>query len=842
MRASLLTIDPGESVTAPHMHLPHRRTGPNRWPLVAGAAALAMLLSCTGRTRPDEPVGPPSVPSAGQSTAAGRWDSTRSARFQQVDSVMAFAKGCLSCHEGIETISARMQPMLLAVSGNKVGYECVVCHEGVATGITKEAAHRGLIPNPSNMWAMAEGKGCAKCHSEKGALKTVMTKALPQATGGALMSVRTALTDPSTASGGNHVYRMQRALMALETGKANKTLSSNGVVPKGTFRYSNFNMDDPDGPVPSAGSDLYRAWIAKAVTAGLIVRLDRTKEIPTYEEGKKIFGNPAKAAFADMHRKQCARCHVWGEGRSQPGDLRGGGCAACHVLYTNHARYEGNDPTIPKDRGPHPIRHQITQAIPAEQCTHCHTRGKRIGTTYLGMFEYDYVKDGSAPPWNAQLEPQHALYTKEYLGVRPDLHSERGMVCADCHTSIDVHGDGNIYPVTFFQVEISCTDCHGTPDQYPWELPVGAGTPVTLDGPRGTFAAGRQDYLLTNRGNAMSRWVRTGNRAFLISAVDSGRREIPLLHNIKQAGNWKTKQGEVAMSQVSQHLDKMECYSCHSTWAPQCFGCHVQYDIRKNGTDWVLSATRHDSTGRQRETKTPGDITFENRSFMRWESPILGVNFRGKVSPLVPGCQVLWTFTDENGKTHQLNAINRTSDGLPAPTLAPLQPHGNTLVARTCEDCHANPKAIGYGTATSRSSGTLEGDRPHFANNAEPVRGDLPGAATGVIQVPAVPDFPYAWDQLITRSGRQVQNMPLPQDRPLNTAQRNLAEREGTCVACHQYYGTAGWAVIRARVRAALGQAEGRALTPDQHDNALALALRALVGDTLTLQGAGSRK
>ncbi|MBI4408446.1 MAG: hypothetical protein HY561_01980 [Gemmatimonadetes bacterium] len=762
---------------------------------------------------------------------AGRWDSTLSARWARVDPERAAQKGCRSCHDGIETISERMQPVLLSYAGNKAGYECAVCHEGQPSATTKRQAHTGLIPNPSNMWAMAEGRGCAKCHSERGALTTVMGRPLEKATGGALIPWHSVRTDPSGATGGNHVYRMQRALMALETGKANKVLSSNGVIPKGMFPYANFDMDDPDGPVPSAGSDAYKQWIAKAIESGHIVRLERTHEIPTYERGKAVFGDPSKAAFADMHRKQCARCHVWGEGRNKRGDLRAGGCAACHVIYTNDGRYEGSDRTIPKDRGPHPLRHQITIAIPAEQCTHCHTRGKRIGTTYVGMFEYDYVKDERAPPWREDLSGQLELYTKQYVGVRPDLHAERGILCADCHSSIDVHGDGNIYPVTFHQVEISCSDCHGTPDQYPWELTVGYGTPVVLAGARGTYQAGRKEYLLTNRGNAMARWVREGNRAFLVSASDTtSRREIPLLHNVQKRDGWKTHQGKVAMSTISQHVQKLECYACHSTWAPQCYGCHLQYDIRKQGTDWALSALRHDPiTGRQRETKTPGDIKFENRGFMRWESPILGVNFRGKVSPLVPGCQVVWTFTDENGKTWQRNAINRTSDGFPAPTLAPLNPHANTLVARTCEDCHANPKAVGYGTAKSRSAGVLEGDAPVFANQAAGVRGDIPGAATAVDQVPRMPDFPYTWDQLVTRSGKQVQNMPLPQDRPLNAQERSRTEREGLCVACHQHYGTPEWDRVRRALRAAISP-EGRAYTPDQHDRAVELALKALAG------------
>ncbi len=43
-------------------------------------------------------------------------------------------KGCLSCHDGIEVISDKMQPYLLLVAKSKYGkdkgYECAICHEG----------------------------------------------------------------------------------------------------------------------------------------------------------------------------------------------------------------------------------------------------------------------------------------------------------------------------------------------------------------------------------------------------------------------------------------------------------------------------------------------------------------------------------------------------------------------------------------------------------------------------------------------------------------------------------------------------------------------------------------
>jgi hypothetical protein len=673
------------------------------------------------------------------------------------------------------------------------------------------------------MWALHEGKGCAKCHDSKGSITTLQGKTLPEPVGGELLSIQVSSGDPSGSTGIDYTYRMSRALMSLETGKANKILSSNGVIPKGTFPYGDFDMDDPDGPAPRAGSEKYKAWVKKALGAGFLRRLEKVKEIPDFEQGVKVFGSEEKAGFSDIHRKQCARCHVWGEGRGKRGDLRASGCDACHMLYGNDGKYEGGDANIKNDgKKPHPLKHRITTAIPAAQCTHCHTRGKRIGTTFVGMFEYDYVKDGKAPPFDENASPQEPLFTKEYMHVREDVHFERGLQCADCHTSIDVHGDGNIYPVTFYQVEVSCYDCHGTPEKYPWELPVGYGTPVTLEGRRGSYKSGDKEYLLSSKGNAKANWVKQGKRAYVLSRYTGKLHEIPLLKRIKQNDEFKTTQGKVSMSTIPRHIEKMECYSCHATWAPQCFGCHMSYDVRTKGTDWITSAKKLDpETGRQTVTKKPGDISIENRSFLRWESPILGVNLKGKVSPLVPGCQVFYTFIDENGEIKALNKVYKTSTGHNSPTLAPLQPHSISLVSRTCEECHTNPKTIGYGTGNSRSAGKLLGDSPLFQDLSKGVYGDIPDAETGSWQVPRIEEFPYAVDQLVTRSGVQTQNMPLPEDAPLSEEQRERVEREGVCIACHRYYGTDEWQKII--------EEYGKAETPEQHDSIVSEAIKRLM-------------
>lgn len=108
-----------------------------------------------------------------------------------------------------------------------------------------------------------------------------------------------------------------------------------------------------------------------------------------------------------------------------------------------------------------------------------------------------------------------------------------------------------------------------------------------------------------------------------------------------------------------------------------------------------------------------------------------------------------------------------------------------------------------------------------FQNLAEGYFGDLPGAETVKWQVPKIDEFPYALDQLVTRDGKQVQNMPHLEDHPLTRDQRNKVEREGLCVACHKHYNSPLWDSVRTKV--------GQALTPAQHDSIVEQALKSLV-------------
>lgn len=38
-----------------------------------------------------------------------------------------------------------------------------------------------------------------------------------------------------------------------------------------------------------------------------------------------------------------------------------------------------------------------------------------------------------------------------------------------------MHGNGNIGTVALGEIKIECSNCHGTPKKYPWELGIGYG-------------------------------------------------------------------------------------------------------------------------------------------------------------------------------------------------------------------------------------------------------------------------------------------------------------------------------------------------------------------------------
>jgi hypothetical protein len=707
-------------------------------------------------------------------------------------------KNCLICHKGIEPITKHDAAMAQQIytTGRKMGDPngCTVCHLGnPGAGKDKNAAHKNLVRFSGSMWANKET--CGQCHD-------------------------------------NYAYALQRNLMETQAGIIQEALWGWGAPSDKKKIYGNYSVDDTDGPVPSIGSEKYKAYI-KALMAkypeNYPSRLDLLPDADLASIGKK----PEQAGYAYI-RGVCSRCHLGVRGEKSCGDYRGMGCAACHIPYSAEGQYEGDDKTIPKDKPGHLLVHTIQSSrkaevhvrgksysgIPSETCVACHNRGKEAGISYLGLMQSPcnapFNKDGSA---------QRALHGMNYIFLKDDVHHntsrnkgnpEGGLLCQDCHTTCEVHGNGNIGGTTLGEVEIECADCHGTPDKYPWELPLGFGDEFGIQKnheQRGvasellgiqksysTVYESEDGYLLTSRGNPFGTVVRRLNYVILHSA---GGQDfvVPTLKEITIKKKWEDPSRAItAMVRTKPHIEKMECYACHSTWASQLYGSNVKVDYSKksSGIDWIKAGNTHYPNGETAESVkggtppcVPADLT-ETKSYILWEDPILGINGEGMVTPLIPGCQLITTVIGPDGQVRALNKIWKTppatnndgNGGQMGIGMVALQPHTISLEARECTSCHATPKALGYGIADGRYMQGYEHDRCVDLRSSD---GRVLSSAT-TPQITGVPDLMADLSQIVTRDGKQLQTVDRhwPLAGPLHKDQRLNMERTEICISCHR--------------------------------------------------------
>ncbi len=711
------------------------------------------------------------------------------------------AQGCLTCHEGIERFTDG--PMIEQIEalgddhGDPAG--CVMCHGGNPAATTSaEQAHKGapaslieadgpdrFFPDPGAVWIA--DKTCGQCHP-------------------------------------GYAERVAKSLMNTEAGKLQGNLWSWGVQKDHKVIWGNYTLTDDDGPEPMVGTDEYKAYMTAYVAAHPDQMPSRMTQVPAVDV-TQIPKHPNLAGIT-YSRQQCQRCHVGVNGREKRGDYRGAGCSSCHVPYSNDGFYEGGDPTISKEQPGKLLVHRMQatrkskvqvgdltySGIPSETCNSCHNRGKRIGVSYQGIMEFPY---GS--PYTATGGKQPKLHTKNYLFIKDDLHHqvqsrpgnpEGGMLCQDCHTTVDMHGDGNLPGTTLAQVEIECEDCHGTTTKFPWELPLGHGeehgkqiaqTPrgladdITDEQYMATVYDAEDGYLLTARGNPYGNVVKRGDKVILHSA--SGLEfEVPVLRQIAVDDAWKNQNAKVAMGSVNRHMEQLECYACHADWAPQCYGCHITVDYSKGKTDidWIANANARGEDGLTADAPlgtngltTAGKVS-ETRSYLRWEEPTLGINGEGRVSPMMPGCQVITTVIDQDGNTVVHNKTWMTPDagGTKGLDHAAVQPHTAGRLARSCESCHNNPKALGYGISDGRF---LKGYEDGFVVDLETATGDIIPRQTSMQSQP-VPSLDHDLSQIVTREGKQLVTVGShwPLTGPLPQEVRDKMERTGLCMGCHQ--------------------------------------------------------
>ena len=709
------------------------------------------------------------------------------------------ANECIVCHKGIEHIREEASGMTKAIlevaekAGHK-GNDCIVCHGGNPYNKSKKYAHKGTVkyfkknkgpkefyPAPGSTWI--NQNTCGMCHQEQ-------------------------------------VDAQMNSLMMTEQGKIQGALWSFGAKNGYKHDVGTYPTKNPADPHKRLGTEKYKTYMDKLSLMEPQAFPSEMTELPAAPTAQEVEKDPSLAVYTYL-RQECLRCHTGSKGRQKRGDFRGIGCASCHIPYSNEGYYEGGDKSISKKEKGHLLVHSIQSSrdakvkvhdveysgIPVETCSTCHNRGKRIGVSYQGLMEKAY-----SGPYDDEGNEQPKLHTKRYMHMQEDIHFQKGMLCQDCHTSNDMHGDGFLGGANAAAVEVECQDCHGTTKAYPWELPLGysdefnttaatgeaRGVTQTMAEylKKGSVNDARDGYLLTARGNPLIHAVKDGNEIMMHLASGKDIKLQPL-KKLKEEEKLSPK-GLLAMDSISSHNDNMECYTCHASWAPQCYGCHVKIDYSKGkqNPDYLKASHDHDLHGRTGGMKNlkkylvDGKVT-ETRSFMRWEDPPLAQNGEGRISPTIPGCQTTITVIGKDGKALLKNHIYKIpnvegagEEGQNAIDMAPVQPHTISKEGRSCESCHTTQKAMGMGIGGSKST-----KDPSMTTITDIMTADGKVLPTIVDeQMPAIANLHYDYSKFLDENGTQLQTVGhhWTLSGPLSKAQRDKLDRSGICFTCHK--------------------------------------------------------
>ncbi len=407
---------------------------------------------------------------------------------------------------------------------------------------------------------------------------------------------------------------------------------------------------------------------------------------------------------ADNHnRNLCASCHLGNE-KTEFGPInelsRGGGCNACHLNYSNEAmkqleKYQ-NSASSRSDREKLKIKNskkrkdfssefpklhpQLTLEITNNHCFGCHSRSGRISTNYEGWFEtllnWDEVKQNK----DYRLLMDGRVFQK----TEDDVHHKAGMECIDCHVSMEIMGDGNLYQHMDEQLKVQCVDCHS----------------------KEINSIGYDQLEFESKKIVDLRKSRKDNEEFLVTE----KNKIPLINTIVNRRNekyllTKSSNKKLSLNQPKQICiegkshQRLSCNTCHTEWVSHCVGCHTEYDPNLEGYDLL---DNKDITGSWNET--PSDFYIDY--------PVLGIRKEksGKevIEIFIPGM----ILTIDKFKNPQKKIFKR----LFAPTFS----HTINKEGRSCKSCHNDPLAIGYG------KGKLEYSKngnwiftPHFENRTE---------------------------------------------------------------------------------------------------------------------------
>jgi hypothetical protein len=309
--------------------------------------------------------------------------------------------------------------------------------------------------------------------------------------------------------------------------------------------------------------------------------------------------------------------------------------------------------------------------ISNDHCFGCHSRSGRISTNYEGWHETLLHENEVTGKKKFQILQDKRVF--EFVSA--DVHHTAGLECIDCHNSYELMGDGNLYHHEEQAVKIRCEDCH--------------------------FETKPKTVSYNQLDSAMLKIFDLRKYAHIdkkmIRGMDS---ELTLMNTYfkddtaflvgKNSGKTHPLNPPAAICTKNHAHESLTCSSCHTAWAPQCIGCHNEFNRNAQGYDLL-------------ENKfVKGEWVEYVGKFMA-DLPTLGVRVgdKNQIEPAIPGM----ILTIDKASFYSSDDIKpalpsgRSSDEsvLFHRLFAPVAPHTTSTKGRDCKSCHNNPLAIGYG-------------------------------------------------------------------------------------------------------------------------------------------------
>ena len=293
-----------------------------------------------------------------------------------------------------------------------------------------------------------------------------------------------------------------------------------------------------------------------------------------------------------------------------------------------------------------------------------------------------------------------------------DIHQEKGMHCIDCHFSQDNHGDGKLYGEVRNAVEITCQDCHGsirqraderfvkddkielrtTGNAAPWKTdknPLG-GTKLNSGNSNTVIPEGiKTDRFTIRDGMIIQRSAIYKDKEWIVKQVkdtvtighpDYNEASARAKTMQRDAKTWGTVLDVKDNSKLAHQDDKMDCYTCHTSWVASCFGCHLPMKANQ------ARFNNHYEGAKSR------NWTQYNFQTLREDVFMLGIDGKvkgNKITPVRSTCAVM--VASQNAQRDWIYSQQQTisAEGFAGTAFSPHYPHSvRAKETKNCVDCH----------------------------------------------------------------------------------------------------------------------------------------------------------